>query len=70
MLRMDNGTENGLIHDIQIVLRSDHEDNVSGERSSITGASTSNQVRYGAYRDKSRYMLFHIKCSPWNVCGL
>ncbi|XP_049457607.1 uncharacterized protein LOC125904311 [Epinephelus fuscoguttatus] len=43
LVRTDHGTENGLVRDLQISLRTTHGDDLSGERSYIAGASTANQ---------------------------
>ena len=44
MIRMDKGTENGLIGHIQVVLRQHDQDSVRGEKSVVLGPSTANQV--------------------------
>jgi hypothetical protein len=43
MVRSDGGSENVVIRDIQIALRSFHHDDMSGERSFSVGISTANQ---------------------------
>ena len=45
-VRMDRGTENVVIEDIQVAFRLDHTDSMAGEKSVIYGASTYNQVGY------------------------
>ncbi|OWF54583.1 hypothetical protein KP79_PYT08606 [Mizuhopecten yessoensis] len=43
MVRSDAGSENVIIRDIQVALRSFHHDNMSGENSFIVGRSTAHQ---------------------------
>ena len=43
-IRMDRGTENRLIEDIQISFRADHTDSMAGEKSVLYGSSVHNQV--------------------------
>ena len=43
-IRMDRGTENGTIEDIQASLRWDHADDIAGSRSMLYGCSHRNQV--------------------------
>lgn len=43
LVRTDAGTENGVIHHIQIALRLQHNDNMAGHRSVSVGRSTANQ---------------------------
>ena len=43
VLRADRGTENGHVKTIQVYLRSEHDDELSGENSFVYGKSTGNQ---------------------------
>ena len=46
VIRMDKGTENGTIANIQIAIRSFDVDRMAGANSVILGPSTANQVRH------------------------
>ena len=43
-IRMDRGTENIMIEDVQVAFRTGHTDDMAGEKSVIYGSSTHNQV--------------------------
>ena len=43
-VRIDTGTENTMVEDIQMAFRWDHTDDMSAENSVIKGSSHSNQV--------------------------
>lgn len=49
-IRVDAGTENVLLEDIQKSFRWDHADDMAAEKSFLIGSSQSNQVHAHVYR--------------------
>ncbi|KAJ8303805.1 hypothetical protein KUTeg_018728 [Tegillarca granosa] len=45
-IRMDRGTENGYLEDMQNAFRWDHSDTMSGEKSVIIGSFHTNHVQF------------------------
>ena len=56
MLRTDAGTENSLLARIQPMLRHEHTDSFSKDKSHIYGRSTSNQVQHS----RCQYYWIHL----------
>ena len=59
VLRCDRGTENSLVRSLQIALRMNHDDSLSGYRSFRYGRSTSNQ-RVESFWSQLRRMVTHF----------